>query len=410
LARYYLVTKMVFLSKGNGESLAGTIAKVCQDSKENCKRFGWINKVKKDECFVLEGTAIAGNMIRLHNDDTGIVLCEMKAWGTPTTAPTTTTTAPSTTPPPVCGPEFADTDGQLELASCTSASVKTQGYSAACTNIFDGSLSRDVKEGTCFLTKSSKKGWVEIKLARYYLVTKMVFLSKGNGESLAGTIAKVCQDSKENCKRFGWINKVKKDECFVLEGTAIAGNMIRLHNDDTGIVLCEMKAWGTPTDAPTTITTTTTTTAPTTSATLPVCGEFDRVDHLNIASCESIKVKDSSRACDKMFDNSLNQDVKSGHCFLSQSSRQGWVEVSLAKTSTIAQVTILAKGSGTELPGATVEICQDDNCTFFKEIEEFDKKYCTHVRGPVLKGNKVRVSITGTALAICEMRVYSSTS
>lgn len=181
-------------------------------------------------------------------------------------------------------------------------------------------------------------------------------------------------------------------------------------DDDTFIddVVCKIRD---ESDLPTPAPTPAPTQAPiviTTSATQPVCAEFDRTDNLEVTECQSIVVKDDTRACDNMFDSSESRNVKEGFCFVSQSSRKGWVEVSLAQTSDVAQVTILSKSSGTELPGAVVEVCQDDVCTFFKKIEEVDKRFCTNVRAKVLRGNKVRVSIEGTALAICEMRIYSS--
>ena len=72
------------------------------------------------------------------------------------------------------------TEGLLEVESCTSMAVKDN--TRACTNMFDGSLSRNVKEGACFVTKSTFKGWVEVKLAKTSLVKKIVLLSKGNGK------------------------------------------------------------------------------------------------------------------------------------------------------------------------------------------------------------------------------------
>ena len=77
---------------------------------------------------------------------------------------------------------LADTEGQLTVANCTSMAVKD--YSRHCSNLFDGSLSRVVKDGLCFVTKSSYKGWLELRLAKTSLVKKIVLLSKGNGTKL----------------------------------------------------------------------------------------------------------------------------------------------------------------------------------------------------------------------------------
>ena len=74
----------------------------------------------------------------------------------------------------------ADVDGQLEVASCTSMEVKDE--TRACDNMFDGSLSRNVKDGVCMVTKSNYKGWAEVKLAQTSVVKKNVLLSKGNGK------------------------------------------------------------------------------------------------------------------------------------------------------------------------------------------------------------------------------------
>ena len=74
----------------------------------------------------------------------------------------------------------ADVDGHLEVASCTSMEVKDE--TRACNNMFDGSLSRDVKNGACMATKSNYKGWAEVKLTQTSVVKKIVLLSKGNGK------------------------------------------------------------------------------------------------------------------------------------------------------------------------------------------------------------------------------------
>jgi len=112
-------------------------------------------------------------------------------------------------------------------------------------NMFDGSLSRNVKEGVCFVTKSNYKGWVEVKLSHTSEVKKIVLLSKGNGEGLAGTIVSVCMDNKKGCKRFGKIYKVKPDKCIILKGIApIVGNMVRLYIADSSLAICEMKIFG----------------------------------------------------------------------------------------------------------------------------------------------------------------------
>ena len=74
----------------------------------------------------------------------------------------------------------ADVAGQLEVASCTSMEVKDE--TRACDNMFDGSLSQDVKDGACMVTKSNYKGWAEVKLAQTSVVKKIVLLSKGIGK------------------------------------------------------------------------------------------------------------------------------------------------------------------------------------------------------------------------------------
>merc|ERR1712064_94193 len=113
----------------------------------------------------------------------------------PTTTTTTTTKPPTTTttPPPVCGPQFAVTEGLLPVEDCKSMEVKDD--TRACKNMFDGSLSRDVKEGVCLVTKSNYKGWLEVILKHTSTVDKIVMLSKGNGDGLAGAIASMCTDT-----------------------------------------------------------------------------------------------------------------------------------------------------------------------------------------------------------------------
>jgi len=131
---------------------------------------------------------------------------------------------------------------ELEVASCKSMAVKDK--SRACDNMFDNSLSRDVKAGACFVTKSKFKGWVEVKLTKTSKVTQVVILSKGNGGNLAGTIVSVCMNNKKGCQRFGKIYKVKPDKCTVVKGSGITGNMVRLYLGDEGLAVCEMKIYG----------------------------------------------------------------------------------------------------------------------------------------------------------------------
>ena len=76
----------------------------------------------------------------------------------------------------------AETAGLLQVASCDSMAVKD--ITRACNNMFDGSLSSSVKEGSCLVTKSNFKGWLEVKLARTSVVNKLVILPKGDGTDL----------------------------------------------------------------------------------------------------------------------------------------------------------------------------------------------------------------------------------
>ena len=76
----------------------------------------------------------------------------------------------------------------MEIESCDSMEVKDE--TRHCSNLFDGSLSRNVKDNVCFVTKSNYKGWLEVKLAKTSLVTKVVLLSKANGSFVAFLVFK----------------------------------------------------------------------------------------------------------------------------------------------------------------------------------------------------------------------------
>ena len=49
-----------------------------------------------------------------------------------------------------------------------------------------------------------------------------------------------------------------------------------------------------------------------------------------------------------------------------------------------------------------------DHCEHLATVHEVDKTVCTVVTGHPISGNMVRVSITGSPLAICEMKVFAS--
>ena len=73
---------MPICSLASGERLPGTRVKVCQGNKKNCQELGRIDEAQKDDCTVVEGEALEGNMIRLFNSDGGLAICEMKIFGT----------------------------------------------------------------------------------------------------------------------------------------------------------------------------------------------------------------------------------------------------------------------------------------------------------------------------------------
>ena len=67
---------------------------------------------------------------------------------------------------------------------------------------------------------------------------------------------------------------------------------------------------------------------------------------LPFQSCESIKVKDKTRQCENVFDGSLSRKVSENLCFVSQSSKSGWIEVMLTKTSSVSKIAFIPKGNG----------------------------------------------------------------
>ena len=65
--------------------------------------------------------------------------------------------------------------------------------------------------------------------------------------------------------------------------------------------------------------------------------------------------------------------------------------------------------SGASPAGALVQVCQDhrDNCQFFTEIPDTQENSVIEMRSAFKrKGNMIRILITGSSLAICEMKIF----
>ena len=75
---------------------------------------------------------------------------------------------------------------ELKMDSCSSSKVK--GDSKSCSNLFDGSLSRDMKGGACFLTNNKPRGWLVVKLKKKETVFQIVLLPTAKGGCIHGCL------------------------------------------------------------------------------------------------------------------------------------------------------------------------------------------------------------------------------
>lgn len=292
----------------------------------------------------------------------------------------------------------------------------------------------------CYVANMPNNGWAKFYFNQPYMVQRIRLFNREEGaERMTDINVKVCSKSDGQCQLCGVAGYTAPKSWATINcpGGGLKGDYIHLQNPNMYLQFCEIEVYGSPVPAPTTTAPPPTTAAPTAAPVTcpvcpevcptecpvatcptdaptappeepPVCPEFDEGGEIGMLACGSIKVKDSSRACDNMFDDSLDRNVKGGSCFVSQSNKRGWVEVMLAETTQVGRVVILSKGNGEGLKGAKIEVCMDDedNCQYFAKVKKVEKDVCTVISAAPKTGNMVRVSIEGSVLVICEMKVY----
>ena len=66
---------------------------------------------------------------------------------------------------------------------------------------------------------------------------------------------------------------------------------------------------------------------------------------MKVSSCSDSGTKDESRACDNMYDTSI--DTADG-CFITKGSYKTWTELKLESTGTVSGFSLLGRPSGTQ--------------------------------------------------------------
>merc|ERR1719499_2359251 len=275
--------------------------------------------------------------------------------------------------------------------------------------MFDNKKKQDISTGSCYVTKAAKDVYGQLMLESDSEVHSVEILGTTAGTGMKDTKVLVCPASGE-CSLCGEITEDVGSITVGCPQPPARGVSVRLENSNNRLQICDVVVNGITGQSQSGGGGSLEVVMGITDEQLAkdyapkACQEDTEKGIMKIESCSDSGTKDESKACDKMFDESI---APNGGCYVAKGSYKVWTELKLETPGTITGFSILGKSTGEKLIGAVVSACHQDTCAPCLTIPAVSSGSCmTFTCDAPVTGDTLRIDNKKDGLFICDLIVY----